>query len=86
VFTPPDRVEVSATARFFTGATRRAIELRDRTCCHPFCDQVAEYSQVDHVLEWRNGGRTTQDNGRLLCPKHNRARNHERPPPCGGSG
>jgi hypothetical protein len=86
VFTPPNRVEVGATARFFTGATRRAIEIRDRECTHPLCDELAQYSQVDHILEWRNGGLTTQDNGRLLCPKHNLERNHQRPPPANDSG
>ncbi|HWF23624.1 MAG TPA: DUF222 domain-containing protein, partial [Acidimicrobiales bacterium] len=38
VFSPGNRVEVSETARLFTGATKRAIELRDRTCTHPYCD------------------------------------------------
>ena len=35
VFAPARRVEVSETARLFSGATRRAIELRDRECTHP---------------------------------------------------
>jgi hypothetical protein len=86
VFCSPTRVEVSATSRLFTGATRRAIEIRDRTCSHPYCDEVAEYCQVDHVQEWRNGGPTTQDNGRLLCRFHNLLRNLERPPPSRASG
>src|SRR5271166_912196 len=34
VFAPGRRVEVSATARLFTGATRRGIELSDRECTH----------------------------------------------------
>ena len=41
VFAPGRRVECSVTARFFTGATRRAIELRDRQCQHPYCDVPA---------------------------------------------
>ncbi len=32
VFSPRNRIECSTTARFFTGATRRAIEVRDQTC------------------------------------------------------
>jgi Domain of unknown function (DUF222) len=50
VFQPDGRVEVSATARLFTGATRRAIELRDRECTHPFCDVSAAACQVDHIV------------------------------------
>jgi hypothetical protein len=80
VFTPEGRVEVSAQNRLFTGATRRAIELRDRRCTHRFCDRPAEECQVDHIVPWAEGGLTTQENGRLLCGYHNRLRN-ARPPP-----
>ena len=68
------------TNRFFTGATRRAIEVRDRECTHPFCDVSAPFCQVDHIQPWALGGPTTQENGRLLCPPHNGQRN-QRPPP-----
>ncbi|HEX4217100.1 MAG TPA: DUF222 domain-containing protein [Acidimicrobiales bacterium] len=80
VFHPGGKVEVSATARLFTGATRRAIELRDRECTHPYCDIPAPDCQVDHIIPFAEGGPTTQDNGRLLCGAHNRMRN-QRPPP-----
>jgi hypothetical protein len=84
VFAPGKRVEVSVTARLFSGATRRAIELRDRTCTHPFCDVRAERCQIDHIVPYALGGPTTQENGRVLCGFHNRLRN-QRPPP-GGTG
>ncbi len=82
VFHKEGRVEVSAASRFFSGATRRAIEVRDRTCSHPTCEVPAERCQVDHILPWSAGGATTQENGRLLCGFHNRLRN-ERPRPSG---
>jgi hypothetical protein len=82
VFGADRRVEVSATTRLFTGATRRAIELRDRECTHPFCDVPAASCQVDHITPYAVGGPTTQENGRLLCGVHNRLRN-QRPPPGG---
>jgi hypothetical protein len=80
VFGPDKRVEVSATARLFTGATRRAIELRDRECVHPYCDVPANACQIDHIIPFAQGGLTTQENGRVLCGFHNRLRN-QRPPP-----
>ncbi len=80
VMEPSGRIEVSPKRRLFTGATRRAIELRDRECTHPFCDEPGARCQADHVEPWCQHGLTTQENGRLLCGFHNRLRN-ERPPP-----
>ena len=82
VFGPKNRVEVSETARLFTGATRRAIELRDRECTHPYCDRPASACQGDHIVPYVDDGPTTQENGRILCGFHNRLRN-QRPPPDG---
>lgn len=79
VMEPSGRVEVSQTARVFTGATRRAIELRDRECAHPYCDAPASRCEGDHILPWFRGGLTTQENGRLLCGFHNRLRIHDPP-------
>lgn len=83
VLRPITRVECPPADRFFTGATRRAIEIRDRECCHPSCDLQASRCQVDHVQPYAQGGLTTQENGRLLCSTHNRMRNHvdQRRPP-----
>ena len=59
--------------RTFTGALRRAIEVRDRHCQHPSgCDVPADRCDVDHIVPWTDGGRTDQFNGRLECPAHNR--------------
>jgi hypothetical protein len=80
VFQPGGRIEVSATARLFTGATRRAIEVRDRACTHPYCDRPAADCQADHIVPFTAGGPTIQENGRVLCAFHNRLRN-QRPPP-----
>jgi hypothetical protein len=80
VFGLADRVEVSASARLFTGATRRAIEIRDRGCVHPYCDRPISRCEIDHIIPYAHGGPTTQENGRCLCGFHNRLRN-QRPPP-----
>ena len=45
VFAPGKRIECSERSRLFTGATRRAIELRDQECQHPYCDLPADRCQ-----------------------------------------
>ncbi len=81
VFGPGRRVEVSKRARLFKGATRRAVELRDRFCTHRYCDRPADRCQVDHIIPYTEGGLTTQDNGQLACGFHNRLRQQRPPPP-----
>ncbi len=88
IFSLGNRIDVSVRARLFTGGTRRAIELRDRMCTHPYCYEPAENCQGDHIEPWAEGGPTTQENGRLLCGFHNRMREQrerpmrrQRPPP-----
>jgi len=80
VFAPNKRVECSVRARFFTGGTRRAIEVRDQGCQHEFCEEPAKKCQADHIVEHAKGGLTTQENGRALCDGHNRMRNGREPP------
>ena len=82
VFAPNTRIECSVTSRFFTGATRRVIEVRDQQCQHEFCDRRAEECQIDHIVPWSEGGLTVQSNAQVLCGPHNRMR-YERPPPDG---
>ncbi|MCA1683350.1 MAG: HNH endonuclease, partial [Actinobacteria bacterium] len=82
VFDGPKRVQdVGVRTRMFTGATRRAVQLRDRECFHPYCDRVAEDCEIDHVRPWSEGGLTVEDNGRVACGFHNRERHRPRPPP-----
>ena len=73
VFDGPDRVISVSRRRRFTGALRRAIEVRDRRCQHPSgCDEPADRCDVDHIQPYTDGGPTTLDNGRLSCWPHNR--------------
>jgi hypothetical protein len=75
VFDSPSRaIDVGVQRRLFTGATRRAIEVRDKECFHPYCETPAEDCQADHVEPWAEGGLTIEQNGRMACPKHNRNR------------
>lgn len=79
VFDGPSRViDVGVHRRLFEGATRRAVELRDRECFHPTCDERVDACQIDHIEPSAWGGPTVQGNGRVACGFHNRAR-HRRP-------
>jgi hypothetical protein len=80
VFASPSRVvDVGARKRLFTGATRRAVEVRDLECDHESCDVPYERCEVDHIERWEHGGSTVQSNGRLRCPRHHEGR--RRAPP-----
>jgi hypothetical protein len=81
VFESPDRVKnIGAGRRMFDGATRRAVEVRDRECFHEFCELPADECEIDHVEPWATGGLTVDDNGRAACGFHNRLGQDRGPP------
>jgi hypothetical protein len=80
VFAPDGRGECSVKARFFTGATRRVIEVRDLECTHPYCEEKAKDCQIDHIIPYSQGGLTNQENGQVLCQFHNLWRVGREPP------
>jgi len=80
VFDGPSRVTDIGQQRCFTGALRRAIEVRDRICYHPTCDIPGYRCQVDHVIPSAAGGPTILENGRLACGFHNLLRHRQRGP------
>ncbi|MEA5456456.1 DUF222 domain-containing protein [Sinomonas sp. JGH33] len=51
-------------------ALRRFIEYRDGTCQFPACSRSARTAEIDHMVEWQDGGRTDADNLQALCTKH----------------
>jgi hypothetical protein len=72
VFDGPKRViELGQRTRFFTGGLRRCIEVAHRYCTHPGCDVPAEECEIDHVVEYEDGGLTVQENGEPHCHPHN---------------
>lgn len=82
VFEGPDRVISVSRKRRFTGALRRAIEVRDRHCQHHSgCDEPATTCDIDHIQPHSEGGLTSQDNGQLGCHPHNRDPHKRNAPP-----
>jgi hypothetical protein len=45
--------------------------LRDRTCRQPGCGRTADKAEIDHTVQYGDGGVTAPDNTNALCRKHN---------------
>jgi len=59
-------IDSGRSARLFSKAQREAIIDRDRVC-HCGCGLPGWLCEIDHVMEWRDGGRTDISNGRPHC-------------------
>jgi len=70
--------DMGRKARLFSGPAREAAQLLVRRCEHPGCDLPADLCEVDHNLEWADGGATDQSNSNMLCGHHNRWKNRRR--------
>jgi Domain of unknown function (DUF222) len=75
VYTTPEAA-VSQKGRFFTGALRQLLNVIDPSCAWTGCNVPAHYCQGDHTIPWRHGGQTRVGNGKPLCQKHNRLKEH----------
>lgn len=64
--------ELGTRSRIFTGAAREAALLLANFCTHNGCNIRGRHSQVDHIIEWANGGTTSQHNAQARCGPHNR--------------
>jgi hypothetical protein len=71
-------IDYGTKQRLFTGLARQAAMLLMRTCEFPGCDMPAARSEVDHNIEWAQGGRTDQRNRNIGCAHHNRTKHRER--------
>lgn len=61
-----------------TPGQRRFGRMRDRTCRHPGCRNVAARADLDHVVPYEDGGRTACENLCCLCRRHHRLKTHAR--------
>ncbi|MHA3685139.1 HNH endonuclease signature motif containing protein, partial [Leucobacter sp. HY1908] len=64
---------LESPARLFTAVQRRAITARDGGCVIPGCTVPGAWCEVHHVTGWAAGGKTTTENGVLLCWWHHRS-------------
>ena len=71
-------IDYGTKQRLFTGLARQAAMLMYRTCEAPGCNMPAAWSQVDHNIEWYEGGRTDQNNRAIGCGTHNRLKHREK--------
>jgi hypothetical protein len=73
LFDGPSTVISVSHRRTFTGALRRAVQVRDRQCQHASgCDVPADDCDIDHIVPHAADGPTSQFNGRAECQPHNR--------------
>jgi hypothetical protein len=65
-------IDVGRTERVVQGATRRALNARDRGCRWPGCDRPASWTVAHHVRQWGGGqfGATDLPNLVLVCRHH----------------
>ncbi|WP_306593053.1 HNH endonuclease signature motif containing protein [Corynebacterium striatum] len=68
-----EKAETAVSSSYTTPATIRAyVEGRDLTCRIPGCDRPAWECQMDHRINFADGGQTTASNLVSLCqPHHN---------------
>ena len=71
VFGPEGEIlDSGRTQRLFTAGQTRAIIARDRHCQYPGCTAPPGIGEIHHCLWWYHQGRTSTDNGVLLCWWH----------------
>jgi hypothetical protein len=71
-------VDLGRESRLFTGSARQAALILVNHCDHPGCDLPAQFCDIDHNIEWADGGRTDQNNARPRCSTHNRFKSRNR--------
>jgi hypothetical protein len=65
-------LDLGRAARLHTAHQRAAMALRDKGCSTEGCDRPPSWTEAHHDIAWADGGDTSVQNGRLLCPRHHR--------------
>jgi hypothetical protein len=63
-------LDIGRSTQRWSTAIRRAITIRDGGCVFPGCDRKPAWTDIHHCEHWEHGGRTSVDNGALLCRRH----------------
>src|SRR6478735_4456243 len=63
-------LDVGRRRRLHTEAMRVAMSVRDRGCTADGCETPPGLCHAHHEIPWSQGGGTSVDTGRLLCPHH----------------
>lgn len=63
-------LDLGRRQRLHSAAQRIAIATRDGGCLAPDCDRPPSWCEVHHIREFSRGGRTSVDDGVLLCKHH----------------
>jgi hypothetical protein len=63
-------LDIGRTTRIFPPHIRKALIARDQGCAFPDCTIPAPWCEAHHITYWTNGGKTSTDNGVLLCSHH----------------
>lgn len=72
------KLQFGRSKRLFDGPLRDFIKIRDLRCTAPGCTVPADRCEVDHTIEWDDGGTTEPHNGKLRCKPHNLQKEHQR--------
>lgn len=64
-------LNIGRRSRTVPAHIRRAISIRDKTCCFPGCCE-SRYIDAHHIVHWADGGETSLDNLVTLCRHHHR--------------
>lgn len=72
-------LDAGRARRFYRGASRKAMAVRDRVCRAQGCDIPAAWCEAHHYTDpWAAGGRSDLDDGRLLCQFHHHRAHDDR--------
>ncbi len=65
-------LDVGRKRRFHTEGMRLAMAVRDGGCTAEHCEAPPGLCVAHHDTPWSEGGTTSVETGRLLCPHHHR--------------
>jgi hypothetical protein len=71
-------IDLGRRQRLFTGAAREAVKLFGDRCCWPGCEHNLHSMHLDHLEAFAASGNTQPDNGAVMCPAHNQAKERHR--------